>query len=489
MFAWGHARLGEADIAQQLVAQAREELYAVPDPSNPYPHDDFTRAWLLDAFVFRIDEATGGRTHGGPWPTALSDPLKAIDEDRNYRSLGYAYTVDRLRQLSRILEPIERVDPYRPWKSGAFIPLRPLHDLLAADRADEIDARFDQLLRAVEESDDPIELSAFHWQSLETRGELAGRLGDRLLGLAEAFAARHFSRRWSDHPKVATYFARHRPRPSPEAPAREWEEYHADQADPGRWVENRFYASAATVFEVALTFAEATGRGGWVTRLVDFFVNLYLGPTISPQGRRGLGRSTESVCRVLMRLNLRELAEAVCERLPAERVEADMKGGDHEPMIACLGLAALNFWQGHRDPAVRVLERTWVQLPMMDRPDTQVRAINDYIDATAIAPWPEMVVHLRHLFGGLPRVPNGFTTATHYSRLHLDVADHLVMIVATGKSRRSVDIRSGMDPGEVASRREALRDLRGRLVEWGQPDWGPPPFKSNRARPGHADAS
>jgi hypothetical protein len=181
MFAWGHARLGDADTAGQLVAKARERLHTYPDEYKRYPRDDFSRAWLLDAFLFRIDEASSGRTHGGPWPTTLSEPLKAIADDRANPNRVRGYVVDRLRQLSRVLEPVEQVDPYRPWKRNVPLPLQSLHDLLAAGRADDINTRFEESLRTVDEQDDPIELGRFLRQVLFTRGELAHHLGDRLL--------------------------------------------------------------------------------------------------------------------------------------------------------------------------------------------------------------------------------------------------------------------------------------------------------------------
>ena len=487
MFAWGHARLGDADTARQLAARARERLHAFTDERSRYPRDDFARAWLLDAFLFRIDEAAGGRAHGGPWPSALSEPLRATTGDRANPNHGRGYVVDRMRQLSRVLEPVELVDPYRQWKTNLPRPLQPLHDLLAAGRTTDVTARFVEALRTAEELDDPIELGRFLTQALLARGDLADHLGERLLALAEGLVGRHLSRPWSDHPRVAAYFAKHRPSPSPKAPAREWERYRADRSDPGGWVQRAVYENATAIFDSTLTFVEGTGRMAWVARLVCFFLDLYLGPDIRPESRRAFGAVAGPVSRALMRMDQRPLAEAVADRLPVERLEADLEGGEHEPMIACLAVAALNLWLGRPGPAGGVFERTRARLPRMTLPTTQVRAACDYIDATGLITWAEAATHLRHLLGGMPGVPNAFTTAPDYSRFHLEVADHVVMVVAA--ERPGGFPAREATAAERTSRREALIDLRAKLVAWGEKDWGPPTTNSDRARPGHADAS
>src|SRR6187402_3520094 len=94
MFAWGHARLGDAETARRLVAEAERWLRRTGDRAH---------TWLLDAFIYRIEQAITNRPHQGLLPPELLDSLERIDEDR--RGMSCRYVVDRMRQSSRILEP------------------------------------------------------------------------------------------------------------------------------------------------------------------------------------------------------------------------------------------------------------------------------------------------------------------------------------------------------------------------------------------------
>jgi hypothetical protein len=95
VFAYGLARLGESAEAERIVAWVRQQMN----------QRDNVHAWALRAFEQRIAEAAAG-TRG----TQLSPDLLSIMEwmDRNER-----YKADRLREQSRIIEPFERIKPYR----------------------------------------------------------------------------------------------------------------------------------------------------------------------------------------------------------------------------------------------------------------------------------------------------------------------------------------------------------------------------------------
>jgi hypothetical protein len=107
MFAFGMARLGEHSEADRLVNSAKPEL-----------DENDVHSFLLQAFKYRIDQARAGKGHGGPLPPDTLEylegilPAKALDrgDGRLQR-----YTIDKLRQRSRILEPHEKLDSYRYW--------------------------------------------------------------------------------------------------------------------------------------------------------------------------------------------------------------------------------------------------------------------------------------------------------------------------------------------------------------------------------------
>lgn len=477
MFAWGHARLGNTETARQLVDTAKDRIRTEPTPGSSDRRANTVRAWLLDAFAYRVQEALDDRAHGSPWPAALADRL--VSQKQTFEGQQQGHIVNRLRGQSRILEPLERVDPYLPWKKHVGLPLQPIQDLLKAGQIDLIARRFHEMCQTALDSDDPIRVSHFYDVSLRTRDDLAGRLADDLLDRVESFAANLLTRRWFDDARVPSWFSRHRSPPSSKESAEEHRRYEADRADPGRWVENHVYMWASGIFESALIFAEAAGREDRVGRLADWYIGLYTGPSVPAPARRQFGRVVSPVCRVLMRLNRREYATVVGDRIAPERIAADLDGGEHEPMIACLGLAALDYWLGRGAAAEWVLEQTRLRLPRMATPVIKSRAMCDYADAAALTDWPSTLDNLRRLAAIMPRVPNGFTTAMEFSRMHLEVADHVVRAVTTADPAPPTEVLRAMPAGEIAARRQALLDLRAKLVEWGQPDWDPPATQSH----------
>ena len=97
IFAWGTAKLGESTFSDRLSSEANAKL----------ARND-VHSWLSRAFDHRIQQAQNGQPSTGQLPESL---LKELDEmDRMNR-----HVADRLRQQSNILEPHERVDPYRRW--------------------------------------------------------------------------------------------------------------------------------------------------------------------------------------------------------------------------------------------------------------------------------------------------------------------------------------------------------------------------------------
>lgn len=92
---YGFARIGRHERARELAAQAAQALAGVAtDPVHRY---------LIGAFTARIEQASAG----APPETPLPEPLHAeyVSLDRMAR-----YKVDRLREASKILEPVVRLN-------------------------------------------------------------------------------------------------------------------------------------------------------------------------------------------------------------------------------------------------------------------------------------------------------------------------------------------------------------------------------------------
>ncbi len=100
IFAFGLAQLREADAAREMLARADKVLAG----------QDEAHTFLLEAYRYRITQALKGKPHTGPLPAELLDTLDGKGPLVNY-------VTDRLRRLSRILEPDQEIDPYRTFQS------------------------------------------------------------------------------------------------------------------------------------------------------------------------------------------------------------------------------------------------------------------------------------------------------------------------------------------------------------------------------------
>jgi hypothetical protein len=93
-FAWGFARLGQADRARDL----RDTSLGLVDGDDPI------HGYLRDAYSARVDQALEGLPAETPLSRELSGRLNDLPRFPRYK-------VDRLRQASSLLEPQERLDP------------------------------------------------------------------------------------------------------------------------------------------------------------------------------------------------------------------------------------------------------------------------------------------------------------------------------------------------------------------------------------------
>ena len=97
-FAFGLARLGEASECRALQAKAKDVLQ----------HGDEVHSFLLQAYNYRLEQLLESKPHAGPLPDEYLEQLGLMERLALYK-------VDRLRKHSRILEPQEKIDPYRKW--------------------------------------------------------------------------------------------------------------------------------------------------------------------------------------------------------------------------------------------------------------------------------------------------------------------------------------------------------------------------------------
>lgn len=119
MFAFGLARLGEVAEARRLMQSAAGEL----------EHADEVHSWLYAAFAFRVNQAIDRKIAGQRLPDDMLAQLREIEtpgflqhmpdgkarEDTKQSQRTLRLKIDRMREKSRILEPVERVAAYQRW--------------------------------------------------------------------------------------------------------------------------------------------------------------------------------------------------------------------------------------------------------------------------------------------------------------------------------------------------------------------------------------
>jgi hypothetical protein len=132
IFSFGLARVGESDASKELLARAEEQLTRL---------DDAHRA-SLDAYRYRIHQARDGKPHTGPLPNNQLEKLEMMERLQRY-------VVDRLRKHSRILEPDQKIDPYRHWGAKISDLEKALAELTDLTDRHQIVNRVEKLLSEV----------------------------------------------------------------------------------------------------------------------------------------------------------------------------------------------------------------------------------------------------------------------------------------------------------------------------------------------------
>jgi hypothetical protein len=131
-FAFALARIGAVPESEEYWRLASEHLTGL----------DEAHLILRQMFGYRIAQARQGQEHTGPLP---NDILAALE--RMERLL--LYVVDRRRKHSRLLEPDQRLNPYRGWGSRISDFERALAELTDLTDRNELASRVDKLLREV----------------------------------------------------------------------------------------------------------------------------------------------------------------------------------------------------------------------------------------------------------------------------------------------------------------------------------------------------
>jgi len=102
------------------------------------------------------------------------------------------------------------------------------------------------------------------------------------------------------------------------------------------------------------------------------------------------------------------------------------------------------------------------------KPDRVTKLVRAYVSALGQGPVDEALNRIEDLFrGGLEKLPNGFTTATHFSRLHLNIVEDVVRSLVSDNMALGDQARRWLDDDEYLVRRRIHGDMRKVLASHG----------------------
>jgi hypothetical protein len=163
----------------------------------------------------------------------------------------------------------------------------------------------------------------------------------------------------------------------------------------------------------------------------------------------------------LRRLGLRDEVYAFLSRT-AGLIEKSRKGGEEGALVALLGLARSWAVYGEFERSRPVLDeaRKLLLAPKQEmKPQPLCKLAQAYVAAAGAGPAEDALARVEELFQRLDKVPNSFTTASHFSLLHLTVIEDAVLALAGDGGGVGEETRRWLDEDEYVVRRRIHRDM------------------------------
>lgn len=382
--AYGYARIGRHERARDLVARADRALaHVASDPVHAY---------LIAAFEVRIGQAITGAAPETPLPQELGARLAALDRLSRFK-------VDRLREASRILEPLLRLDAFGVYIQGhgdsrgpEFVVLRQLPT--PAARAHALGG-----------------LATRAAASEPDRERLVDGILDALLELPEAEAVPILARTWPLIQRLA---------------------------EPRR----------AVLFAKAVVVAGHFGRTALVTELLAL-----LGAAIRVVAGPDLERALHQSLRALRRIGLRtEIAELLAD---AEHALSPGPEALHGRLALSGGLAFL----GETARALAIFDQARLALGANLLLATRLELTRALALAYAQAPLRNALGGIAELADQLRDITDSLGTNSHYCLSVLHFVESLVLGITSDDLALSDSARRFVEDDEHLIRRRVHRDL------------------------------
>jgi hypothetical protein len=402
IFAFGLARLGEVDAARERLNRAAAALAGKDD----------AHTFLLGAYRYRILQAIDGKPPAGPLPDELLGSLKGM-------SSLHPYIIDRLRKISRILEPEQRIEPYRKQLARSEED-KLLVEMVNLTNRQEIVKQIQNLLKAVPKGDEFVERRA---KVLRAALEAAPRVG-------EDFAKEILKLTLE---ALATLDRRR---------------------DPG------LFKDQAELVEKALFVAAHFDRAGDVHALVARFEHL-----LQAERETHYFEIMETVVyqcfRGLRKLGMRDQID----RLLGSIVELLLEGSSLEaadvmrlrPLLAVAGEYYFFNRDALAEPFVQKARAMLIKGEQL--PKDQYPLACAYARTVAQAPVVVAQQRLEELFKKV-QVKDGFTTSQYFSLSQLAVTEAVVLATVSDDFTLGSQARRWLDEDEFLVRRRIHHDVR-----------------------------
>lgn len=404
--AFGMARLGEDTTAKALLAKAGKIL----DNDK-----DLAHRWLYQAFAYRIGEALANKPHGGPFPDKLNVLLANIDEGRG-NGPKRKYIVDRLRSQSWILEPEEHVDPYDMRHKYGDELNKKLEEIIHQ----EPEALRKGIAKLVESGLNDSQMIVVLSQAMT----MAIRGG-------EPFAIDLVTR--------ATKVA-------------------GGEAD-GKLV----------MIERGLSIAAHYDRPDLVQALFGKFLSLL---ESLPEDKRhaAIGQVARQAMRGLRKFGMTdqigEFLNTLKNMVLGKKAPATVLVGHPETAGSLLSVADGWLHLGQTEKATPILDavRDAIVSKEKIRPLELAKMAEAYLMVVAHTQPTEALARMEDVFNKIDKLPNGFTTASHFSRLHTLVTEAAVRAMTSDQLVIGDDARRWRDENEYLIRRRIHADMRAALA-------------------------
>ncbi|MFO0845591.1 MAG: hypothetical protein U0797_24935 [Gemmataceae bacterium] len=413
MFSFGLARLGENDAARDLLARARQALHGKDD----------AHTFLLSAYEYRIRQALDGKPHTGPLPDERLQELEIIERLQRY-------VVDRLRRHSEILEPDQRINPYRHWGARISDFERALAELTDLTDRNELARRVDKLLAEVPKGSKGAEPRA---RVVRAGLEVAPRVGE------------DFARRMLDQA----------------VPAYDGLPETKDLA---------VLTEQAAFLEKALFVAGHFGRVEAVHPLVSRFQKMLQGQR-GAQALQFLDKVAKECFKGLRKLGmrdeidqiLRQMADLVLEGQEVKAVDFKKYPGNQGPAALRALLQVASGWyffgrDSQAEPILQAARSALLANELQAREQTELAKA--YAKAVGQAPVEVAQKRLEEVFKSLKGIKDTYTTSSHFSVSQLDVVESVVLAVVSDDFTMGTQARRWLDDDEYLVRRRIHRDLR-----------------------------